>query len=321
MIEAIDVLRLFGGFVYLILGGDLLVRGALALSRRTSVSPWIIGLTVVALGTSAPELVLSVYATATGFTGVALGNVVGSNIANVLLVLGVPALISPIVADSGDVKRQAAFVVAITIVFIVMMQGGVVSRLDGALLLGGLIAAFAYFIRRGVTVPGAGSPDEAEQFERVLGIPNYVRFAVLFLLLGTLLLPLGANLTVEGATAIARRLNISDVVIGSTVIAIGTSLPELTTTVIAAYHRSSDIALGNVIGSNLFNILLVAGASAVVAPLPVPAAFRAFDIWVMLAAAVAMFALVALKRPIGRGTGLVFVSGYLAYLGYLGYSV
>ena len=311
MIEAVDVLRLFGGFVYLILGGDLLVRGALALSRRTSISPWIVGLTVVAFGTSAPELVLSVYATATGFTGVALGNVVGSNIANVLLVLGVPALISPIVADTGEVRRQVVYMVAVTMVFIVMILGGVVSRI------GGLAATFAFMVRRGMSVPGTSSLDEAEQFERVLGIPSYVRFAVLFLLLGTLLLPLGANLTVEGATAIARRLDISDVVIGSTVIAIGTSLPELTTTVIAAFHRSSDIALGNVIGSNLFNILLVAGASAVVAPLPAPVAFRSFDIWVMLAAAVAMLVLVMLKRPIGRVMGVLFVAAYVAYLGYL----
>ncbi len=317
MTEALDFLRLFGGFVYLILGGDLLVRGALALSRRTSVSPMIIGLTVVALGTSAPELVLSVYAAATGFTGVALGNIVGSNIANVLLVLGVPALISPIVFEFREIRAQTVFMVGVTVVFVLMIVGGELSRLEGGMLLAGLAASFIFVMRSGIMLPGADALDEAQQYERVLGIPSQARVSVLFLLLGILLLPLGADLTVEGATSIAKRLDISNVVIGSTVVAIGTSLPELTTTIIAAFHRSSGIALGNVIGSNLFNILMVGGATAVVAPLPAPREFQTFDIWVMLAAAVVMLALLARKRPIGRSAGAVFVAAYVGYLWYL----
>lgn len=317
MSELLDVLRLFGGFVYLILGGDLLVRGALALSRRTSVSPIVIGLTVVALGTSAPELVLSVYATATGFTGVALGNVVGSNIANVLLVLGVPAIISPIMADSKELRNQTAMMVAISVVFLLMIIGGELSRLEGALLVCGLGGMLVFVRRRGLKLPGIDAPDEAIQLERVLGIPSQVRSAIIFLVLGILLLPLGANLTVEGAVAIAKRLDISDVVIGSTIIAIGTSLPELTTTVIAAFHKSSDIAIGNVIGSNVFNILLVAGVSAVVAPLPAPAEFLGFDIWAMLGAALLMLTFMLLRRPIGRTAGLVFVITYIGYLLYV----
>ncbi len=317
MTEALDFLRLFGGFVYLILGGDLLVRGALALSRRTSVSPMIIGLTVVALGTSAPELVLSVYAAATGFTGVALGNIVGSNIANVLLVLGVPALISPIVFEFREIRAQTVFMVGVTVVFVLMIVGGELSRLEGGMLLAGLAASFIFVMRSGIMLPGADALDEAQQYERVLGIPSQARVSVLFLLLGILLLPLGADLTVEGATSIAKRLDISNVVIGSTVVAIGTSLPELTTTIIAAFHRSSGIALGNVIGSNLFNILMVGGATAVVAPLPAPREFQTFDIWVMLAAAVVMLALLARKTPIGRSAGAVFVAAYVGYLWYL----
>ena len=317
MTDALDVLRLFGGFVYLVLGGDLLVRGALGISRRTSISPIIVGLTVVAFGTSAPELVISVYATATGFTGVALGNVVGSNIANILLVLGVPALISPIVADKKSLGRHTELMVLISLIFVIMAFNGVLSRLDGTILLLLLIALLAFVYQRRVAIPGMDIDDDNEQFERVLGLPNKVPSAIIFVVLGVILLPLGADLTVEGATALARRFSISEVVIGSTVVALGTSLPELTTTVIAAFHRSSDIALGNVIGSNIFNILLVAGASAVVAPLPVPSDFRNFDLWYMLAAAVLMLLFVWLRLPINRRAGVLLVAGYVAYVAYV----
>lgn len=314
MNETLDVLRLFGGFVYLVLGGDLLVRGALGLSRRMSVPPIIVGLTVVAFGTSAPELVISTYATATGFPGVALGNVVGSNIANILLVLGVPALISPILADRQSFGRHTALMVLISIIFVTMTWNGIVSRIDGALMLLMLVALMVFVYRRRVAVPGLDVDDDEDQYERVLGLPGKVLSAVIFVALGVILLPLGADLTVEGATAIARRFSIPEVVIGSTVVALGTSLPELTTTVIAAFHRSSDIALGNVIGSNVFNILLVAGASALVAPLPVPDDFRQFDLWVMLGASVFLLAVVMLRLPINRLAGLVLASGYVAYI-------
>lgn len=317
MIDALDVLRLLGGFIYLILGGDLLVRGALGLSRRTSISPAIVGLTIVAFGTSAPEFVISVYATATGFTGVALGNIVGSNIANVLLVLGVPALISPIIADDKAFGKHTVFMIVVSIVFVVMIQNDILSRLEGALLISALAGLLFYMYKHGDTLPGAESFDDTNQFERVLGLPSQIHVAVGFLLLGIILLPLGADLTVGGATAIAKRLQISDVVIGSTIIALGTSLPELTTTVIAAFHRSSDIAIGNVIGSNLFNILLVGGASALVAPLPAPQAFLNFDIWVMLGSSFMLLAFIALHRPINRIAGAIFFAGYLAYIGYL----
>lgn len=315
--EFLDVLRLFGGFVYLVLGGDLLVRGALGLSRRTSISPVIVGLTVVAFGTSAPELVISVYATAAGFTGVALGNVVGSNIANVLLVLGVPAMIRPIVADAAALVKHSVFMVLVSVVLIAMAWNGVLSRIEGIVLFGGLVGLLWFVYRAGVELPGVDTPDEEDQYERVLGMPSKVPVAVMFIVLGIVLLPVGADLTVEGATAIARALDIPEVVIGSTVVALGTSLPELTTTVIAAFHRSSDIALGNVIGSNVFNILLVGGASAMVAPLPIPPEFAAFDLWVMLAVALLVCGYIFLHRPIGRLSGGVFFAAYLAYIAWV----
>lgn len=317
MNETLDVLRLFGGFVYLVLGGDLLVRGALGLSRRMAVSPIIVGLTVVAFGTSAPELVISVYATASGFPGVALGNVVGSNIANILLVLGVPALIRPILADRQAVGRHTGLMILISVIFVMMTWNGVVSRLDGALMLLMLVAMMVIVYQRRLAVPGLDIEDDEDQYERVLGLPSKVLSAVLFVALGVILLPLGADLTVDGATAIARRFSIPEVVIGSTVVALGTSLPELTTTVIAAFHRSSDIALGNVIGSNVFNILLVAGASALVAPLPVPAEFRQFDLWVMLGASLFLLVFVLFRLPINRLAGLVLASGYVGYIAFV----
>jgi len=317
MIEILDVLRLIGGFIYLILGGDLLVRGALGLSRKTSISPVIVGLTVVAFGTSAPELVISVYATATGFSGVALGNVVGSNIANVLLVLGIPALISPIVADTKALGKHTVFMVVVSIAFVLMILNGVLSRAEGALLLTVFFGMLVFIYRRNATLPSTNFSSHADQFERILGLPSLVRVAVGFLFLGAILLPLGADLTVDGATAIAKRLDISDVVIGSTVVALGTSLPELTTTVIAAFHRSSDMALGNVIGSNVFNILLVGGASAIVAPLPAPSAFLDFDVWVMLGSTLALLAFVSWRRPVNRITGGIFFVAYVSYVTYL----
>ena len=314
MIELLDILRLFGGVVYLVLGGDLLVRGALGLSARTSIPPVIVGLTVVALGTSAPELVISVYAALSGFSEVALGNVLGSNVANVFLVLGAPALISPVLADAPGLKQQTWYMIGVTALFIAFCFGGVISRIEGFVLVGVLVASLVLVYRLGIEIPGAETPDESEQFERVLGLPNKLWIAVFFVTLGILMLPLGANLTVEGAVAIATALDIPEIVIGSTIIALGTSLPELSTTLIAAFHRSSDIALGNVIGSNALNILLVAGVSASIATLPVPAGVLRFDAWVVLAAALAMLVYVLRRKPIGRVGGALFLAGYVSYV-------
>lgn len=315
--ELLDVLRLFGGFVYLVLGGDMLVRGALGLSHRTAISPVIVGLTVVAFGTSAPELVISVYATATGFAGVALGNVVGSNIANVLLVLGIPAMIRPIVGDAAALVKHSLFMALVSIALVAMTWNGVLSRIEGAILFGALVAVLWFVYRWGIELPGVETPDDEEQYERVLGMPSKVPVALMFIGLGVVMLPVGADLTVEGATAIARSLDIPEIVIGSTVIALGTSLPELTTTVIAAFHRSSDIALGNVIGSNVFNILMVGGISAMVAPLPVPADFAAFDLWVMLSSTVLLCVFIYLHRPIGRLSGALLFAGYVGYVAWV----
>ncbi|MDX1480833.1 MAG: calcium/sodium antiporter [Woeseiaceae bacterium] len=314
MIAAIDVLRLLGGVVYLVLGGDLLVRGALGLARRTSIPPVIIGLTVVAFGTSAPELVISVLAAVNGYTDVALGNVVGSNIANVLLVLGAPAVISPIVADAAGLRRQSVFMVAITLVFIGLAMNGTLSSVEGFLLLGLLLAAMLSVYFFNLDVPGADEIDEAAQLERALGLPHKLFTAIGFVVLGIVMLPVGADLTVEAAVSIALALEIPEVVIASTIVALGTSLPELSTTLIAAFHRSSDIAIGNVIGSNVLNILLVAGASAAVASLPVAPSLIEIDFWALAAATLLLLALVVSRVPVGRAAGFVMLGGYAAYV-------
>lgn len=317
MIEVLDLLRLFGGLVYLVLGGDLLVRGALGLARRTSIPPVVIGLTVVALGTSAPELVISVYAALSGYTDVAIGNVVGSNIANVLLVLGAPALISPVLADATGLRRQTGFMFGVSVLFVALMYDGSLSRPEGLLLLGVLIAALVLVYYLKIEIPGADEADEADQLQRVLGLPRKLVPAVALVVFGMVMLPIGADLTVEGAVSIATAFAIPEVVIGSTIVALGTSLPELSTTLIAAFHRSSDIALGNVIGSNALNILLVAGASSAIATLPVPASIIAFDAWVLLAATIALLVFVLRRWPVGRLAGGAFLLGYVGYVGIL----
>jgi cation:H+ antiporter len=313
----LDVILLVGGIVYLVLGGDLLVRGALGLARHTSISPFVIGLTIVALGTSAPELVISVYAALSGYTDVALGNVVGSNIANILLVLGAPALISTIVVDAPELKHQSFFMIAVTLLFVGLSMDGTLSSFEGLLLLGLLIAAMLTMYLFKIEAPGTDEIDDADQLQRVLGLPFKLLAAIAFVVAGMILLPLGANLTVEGAVSIARALEIPDVVIASTIIAIGTSLPELSTTIIAAFHRSSDIAIGNVIGSNVLNILLVLGAAAALAPLPVPHSLIELDFWVMVAVALMLLIFVVNRWQIGRFAGCFMLIAYIAYIGFI----
>ncbi len=313
MIELLDFLKLFGGCVYLVLGGDLLVRGALALARKTSVSPVLIGLTVVALGTSAPELMVSVYAALDGFPGIAIGNVVGSNIANVLIVVGLPAMIHPIISHDPAIRRETVFMILVSALFVGLCFGGSFGLVQGLLLVSILLVGTL------LTLSGRGDGHEADeedteaQLRRVLGLPSGLPTIGLFILLGCIFLPLGADLTVEGAVGFAARFGVPDAVIGSTLVAFGTSLPELSTTVIAAFHKSSDIALGNVLGSNVLNILAIMGITALVADVPVPPVFLKFDLWVMSGAAMFVAVHIFLGRAIGRGSGAVLLAAYFGY--------
>jgi cation:H+ antiporter len=308
-------LELFGGLIYLVLAGDLLVRGAVALSKKARISPMVVGLTVVAFGTSAPELFISLGAAFKGHPNIAIGNVVGSNIANVLLVLGLPALIYPVLCNQESLGRDTALMIAASLLFTVFCFSGSLGPIEGVVMFAFMIVIVARAI--GTASRGSKAEVEAEEeLERVLGLPGRKRMIILFLVLGVIGLPLGANLMVDGAVEIARSLGVSDAVIGLSLVALGTSLPELGTTVVAAFHRHSDVALGNVLGSNLFNILAIMGITAVVAPtpIPVPSSFLSFDLLVMMAAATALAYFAWTKGPIGRRAGAALLASYTLYI-------
>tara|TARA_R110002072_G_scaffold20841_4_gene75203 strand:- start:22064 stop:23014 length:951 start_codon:yes stop_codon:yes gene_type:complete len=312
MHEAIDLLKLFGGFVYLLMGGDMLVRGALGLARETNISPMVVGLTVVAMGTSAPELMVSAFSALSGYPGIAIGNVVGSNIANVLLVIGVPVFIHPILCNQAGLGKQAGLMIAVSVFFILLCVFQPITFWSGALLVTVLIGFLISATRGSSLMPGLD--DAEEELERVLGLPSYPATITLFIVLGVIALPLGADLIVEGGIGLAGSWGISESVIGLSLIALGTSLPELSTTVIAAMHKNSDVAIGNVIGSNLFNILAILGLTAMMVDIPVEASFLRFDLWVMLGASVVLWLFVLLKAPIGKLAGGFFLAGYAGYL-------
>ena len=304
------------GLIILLLAGDLLVKGAVNLSLRLGIPALIVSLTVVAFGTSAPELLISVKSVLDGVPGLALGNVVGSNTANVLLILGVPALVFGLAAGS-DTRRTYLFMMAGSAVFTLLAFTGPFTWVSGLVLLamlGGILfdtTRTAQAHRR--AADGAPSPEEQEALEEADPDMPWWRIG-LYLALGLVGLPLGADLLIDSSIAIAQAFGVSDTVIGLTLVAIGTSLPELATTVMAALRRQSDVALGNVIGSNMFNLLAIIGVAAIVGPIPVDPGILRFDIWVMLAASLAVAPFVFLRWSMGRLVGVVFTALYVAYL-------
>jgi len=311
-------LELFGGLTWLLLAGDLLVRGSVALARRAGIPPVVVGLTIVAFGTSAPELVISVSSALKGIPELAMGNVVGSNIANVLLVLGLPALFAPTLCDQQNIGWDLILMLAASALFTAFCFLGPLGPVKGVVLLIGIAAVL---VRAGhqTTRDPAAQAAAAEELERVLGLPSRRRMIVLFLVLGCVGLPLGADLMVGGAVQIAESLGVSNTVIALSIVALGTSLPELATTVVAAYHRNADVAVGNIIGSNLFNLLAIIGVTAIVAPapIPIPPTLLHFDLWVMLAAALALSYLVWVQGSIGRWAGAALFAGYVTYMALL----
>lgn len=308
-------LELFGGLIYLLLAGDLLVRGSVALAKRAEIPAFLVGLTIVAFGTSAPELFVSMGAAFQGQSGIAVGNVVGSNIANVLLVLGVPALISTTLCDQESLGRDTVCVLLGTVLFVLFCFLGPLGRPQGAILFGLLLCLLWRSVR--AARRGEGREPTEEELERGLGLPTSRRMIALFIALGLLGLPVGADLLVEGAVELATLLGVSSAVVGVSIVAIGTSLPELATTVVAALQRHSDIALGNVLGSNLFNVLAIMGLTALVAPapIPIPPEFLRFDLLVMLAVTLALGWFAWRRSALGRTWGLAMLAAYALYLG------
>ncbi|MEI4260997.1 calcium/sodium antiporter [Roseovarius sp. D0-M9] len=305
------------GLVILLLAGDALVKGAVNLSLRVGVPALIVSLTIVAFGTSAPELLISVNAILMDKPGLALGNVIGSNVANVLLVLGVPAILSVLHTGECETRKTYIFMLIASVLFIALAFFGTFTFWSGLILL----AALAYMLfdaardaRRHRRAERAAPPEE--EVEGADPDMPWWRIIV-FLLLGLIGLPLGADLLVDNASIIARQYGVSDAVIGLTLVALGTSLPELATTVMAALRRQADVALGNVIGSNMFNLLAIIGITSLVGPIPVDAAFLRFDLWVMLAASLILIPFVFFGANIGRVWGVLLTAAYLAYVTFI----
>lgn len=309
-------LYLAAGLVLLLFGGELLVRGTVALAERIGVSKLVIGLTVVAFGTSAPELVVCLEAALSGAPGIALGNVVGSNIANILLVLGLPAFVMPIVCDTRSVRRDGLFMVFATLFFILLAWTGSIGKLQGVALILLLAGFFSYSYIRGRRVGSQAATAATAATEEVEHhMPHTLWLSLFFISVGFATLIGGSQLLIEGATDIAHVLGLPDTVVGITIIAIGTSLPELATGVIAAMRGHGEVVVGNAIGSNLFNVLGIMGLTAIVIPVPVPDRILHFDLWIMLACAMLLFLFALRNWPIGRTVGIVFLIAYVAYLG------
>ncbi len=306
------------GLAALVVGAEVLVRGASRLAVSWGISPLVVGLTVVAFGTSAPEMAVSVGAALAGSSDLAIGNVVGSNIANVMLILGLSALIAPLLVHEQIIRQEIPIMIGASLVVVAMALDGSIGRVESALLFAGVIA-YTVFL---VVQSRRASKDAEDEFASEIPTSTWDRHwgvQALLVVGGLGLLVLGADWLVGAAVVFAKVLGVSDLVIGLTVVAVGTSMPEIATSLIAALRGQRDIAVGNVVGSNIFNLLAVLGASGLVSAggLTVPDAARNFDLWVMLAVAFACLPILLTGREIARWEGTLFLGYYAAYLLYL----
>jgi cation:H+ antiporter len=314
---------IFGlGLGLLIVGADTMVNGASRLAVRFGVTPLVIGLTVVAFGTSAPEAAVSIDATLSGSPDMAMGNVVGSNIFNILLILGLTALLAPLTVDSQLIRKEVPIMIGVTVLLIVLISDGLLSRLEAGTLLGLLLAYTLYLVveaRRGGATPSdvpESVLNDAEETE-ASGFLGRIPAPVL-VLAGLAMLVFGGHWLVAAASDIARQLGVSDLVIGLSIVALGTSMPEAATSMAAVWRGQRDMAIGNAVGSNLMNILGCLGAAGAVSTngLTAPAALLNFDVWVMLGAAVICLPIIITGRRISRSEGFLLLAYCLAYLGY-----
>ncbi len=309
------------GLVTLVAGAQIMVRGSSKLALSFGISPLVVGLTVVAFGTSAPELAVSVRSSWGGQVDIALGNVVGSNIFNVLFILGVSALVAPLLVAPQLIRQEVPFMLGASLLLFALASDGGIGRGDGALLFGLLVAYIVFLIRQSRRESRATQDEYAQEFaapsdaawDRHWGVQLVLIFA------GLALLVVGANWLVGAAVSFARALGLSEMVIGLTIVAIGTSLPEVAASLVATLRGERDIAVGNVIGSNVFNILGVLGLSSLVAPhaLPVPPAMLNFDLLVMIGVALACLPIFFTGHVIERWEGALFLAYFFAYTAYL----
>ena len=296
-------IMLAGGLLGLFLGGDWLVRGASQIAARFNVPPLIIGLTIVGFGTSTPELLVSLQAAFDGLPGISIGNVVGSNTANILLILGVAGIIAPPIADFLNMRRDLFWMLGAALVMPVIIASGYVGRIEGAALITGLIIYLGLSFRAMRNDPTEALPSDVNLLH-----------AAGFTIAGLIAVMVGAKYLVESVTIIARHLGVSEAMIGLSIVAIGTSLPELATTVAAAIKGEREIALGNIIGSNIFNILAILGLTGLIIPIPVDTRFMSFDVPVMICATLLILGLIYVRGEISRIAGGLMI---LAYIGYI----
>jgi len=299
----ISILYLIIGVVLLIFGADWLVKSAVIFANRLKISSLVIGLTVVAFGTSLPELIISLKAVLTDASHIAIGNIVGSNIANVGLVLGLSSLIFPIAIHFDRIKRDLYIYLVVCAVFVVFLYDGIITQIEGIILFSGLILYTWSCIKY----------RRKQDIESVTAVGS-IRKTLMLFILGILTLYFGADLFIKGAIDLATILGVSEVVIGMSIVALGTSLPELSTSIVAAFHKEHSISVGNIIGSNLFNILSVIGIVSIVKPILSPTEIMTFEIPIMLIFGIVLIPLALVKQPISRIYSFLLVGAYFVFI-------
>lgn len=311
----IDILMILGGLVLLFFGGESLIKGAVSLARNFGLSRLLVSAVVVGFGTSMPEMTVSVSAALKGASDIAVGNVVGSNIANVLLIVGLGAVLCPILVAGKAVKRDVFVMLGGSVALCGLALAGNVSLIAGVFMFAALIAyiAWSYTQDKKSSAETAGDIDEDIEGEPQL----HALKASAYTLAGLAFLIGGSYILVEGAVAIARDFGLSEAVIGLTIVAVGTSLPELATAVVAAYRKQSDIIIGNVLGSNIFNILSILGVTAIISPIPIAAQIADTDVWIMLGVAVFLSIWLLRGRTIGKISGIAMLATYCIYIVWL----
>ena len=313
MTELEIILYLVGGLVMLFIGAEGLIRGSSNLAIKIGITPLVVGLTVVAFGTSTPELVVSLKAALLGNSSISLGNVVGSNIANIALILGVAALIKPLDVHAKVIMREIPIMIGISLLLLLLLLDGELGFIDGLVFVSGIIT---YTFVNVWMARKEKSPEVDKEFKDGLKSKLGIPVSIVLMIAGLGLLILGANLFVQSAVAIAKMFNVSDAIIGLTIVAIGTSLPELITSIVAAYKKESDIAIGNVVGSNIFNILGILGITALIIPIS-SVGISYVDLGVMLFTAIILFPLSRTGFSISRAEGVLLLAGYAGYIYYL----